>query len=404
MSVPARVIVGGPLGVHATGFWAELIEQGYTPWSATSQLRLMAHLSRWMDREHLEPLGLSDQDVERFLLERRAAGHTGLLSSRALVPLLGYLRARGAVADTAPATGGPLDLLLAEFADYLVVERGVQPGTSAYYQRIARSFLSELASPDGLGKVGVTASDVTGFMLARARRGGGSLAHEAAGLRCLLRFLHVQGYVPCSLVGAVPASARWHRGAAPGAVEPARVALLLGSCDQHTLVGRRDRAILVVLARLGLRAGEVAALVLEDIDWRAGVILVHGKGNRLDRLPLPTDVGAALAEHLRGRAPHQGDRHVFLRVRAPRTALSGRGVCSVVRQACVRAGLPEIGAHRLRHTAATETRRAGAPLGEVAQLLRHRRWATTALYATLDRADRDALRALGRPWPTGGVR
>jgi integrase len=163
------------------------------------------------------------------------------------------------------------------------------------------------------------------------------------------------------------------------------------------------------MARLGLRAGEVAALQLEDIDWRAGEILVRGKGDRWERLPLPTDVGAALADHLQQRRRGEEERHVFLRVRAPRAALTMRGVCSVMRNACVRAGLEPTGAHRLRHTAATETRRAGGSMGEIAQLLRHRRTATTAAYTRFDRTtpvDVEALRALARPWPqiTAGAR
>ena len=245
-------------------------------------------------------------------------------------------------------------------------------------------------------------------MLAQARAGR-SLPHQASALRALLRFLHLQGYLPWPLVGAVPAAARWRRRLPSRALPPGQVAQLLDACDDHSAVGRRDRAVLLLMARLGLRAGEVAALRLEDIDWRAGEILVRGKADRWERLPLPMDVGAALADHLRLRARGEVERHVFLRVRAPRAPLTLRGVCSVMRNACTRAGLDPTGAHRLRHTAATEIRRAGGPMGEISQLLRHRRTATTAAYTRFDSAapaDIEALQALARPWPqiTTGAR
>jgi len=168
---------------------------------------------------------------------------------------------------------------------------------------------------------------------------------------------------------------------------------MLESCDRQTAVGRRDYAILTVLARLGLRAGEVAALTLDDIDWRAGDLVVRGKADRWERLPLPADVGQALAEHLRQegfRGRIGGDRHVFVRIRAPHGGLTNHGVCSVVHNACDRAKLPRVGANRLRHAAATAIRRAGAPLSEVAQLLRHRRLSTTAIYTAVDHVDREA--------------
>jgi site-specific recombinase XerD len=172
------------------------------------------------------------------------------------------------------------------------------------------------------------------------------------------------------------------------------------SCDRRTLLGQRDHAILVLLARLGLRAGEVAALTLDDIDWRRGELLIHGKGGRHDVLPVPIDGGETIASYLRRRGRFEGSRAVFLREHAPAGALSAGGVMGVVTRACVRAGLPRVGAHRLRHTAATEMLRAGASLEEIGQVLRHHRVETTAIYAKVDRG---RLRELARPWPEGGV-
>jgi integrase/recombinase XerD len=414
MSVPARVIVVGPLVQQAEGYRQELVRRGYTPWSATAQLRLLAHLSRWMQGEGLAPGELTDRQVGRFLDARRA-DHTQLLSHRGLAGLLEYLEAGGLIpprqrdvdaVDVTEQVRGILD----EFGGYLSGERGLQPHTVGYYRATAASFLSACAdlvttSPSGTAPgaamLGLTAADVTQFMLAQARAGR-SLPHVASALRALLRFLHLQGYLPWPLVGAVPASARWRRRLPSRALPAEQVAQLLDGCDEHTVVGRRDRAALLLMVRLGLRAGEVAALRLEDIDWRAGEILVRGKADRWERLPLPTDVGAALADHLRWRSRGEVERHVFVRVRAPRAPLTLRGVCSVMRNACTRAGLDPTGAHRLRHTAATEIRRAGAPIGEISQLLRHRRTVTTAAYTRFDShapADIEALRALARPWP-----
>ena len=175
---------------------------------------------------------------------------------------------------------------------------------------------------------------------------------------------------------------------------------MLECCDRQTAVGRRDYAILVVLARLGLRAGEVAALRLGDIDWRAGEIAVHGKAGRHDRLPLMQEAGEAIAAWLQDGRPRCASAAVFTRVLAPHRGLSDRGVSGVVRQACVRAGLPPMGAHRLRHTVATQTLRAGGTLTEVGQLLRQRSLAATSIYAKVDRG---ALAAVARPWPGGAA-
>jgi site-specific recombinase XerD len=217
-------------------------------------------------------------------------------------------------------------------------------------------------------------------------------------LRSFLRYLHLAGLIELPLVWAVPAVADLRDRTLPRGLEPAAVKRLLASCDRRRTIGRRDYAILLLLVRLGLRAGEVAAINLDDLDWRAGLLLVHGKGSREDLLPLPVDVGEAIVSYLR-RRPTCASRALFLRVTAPLRPVDRCTVAWVVRAACDRAGLPRVGAHRLRHTAATEMLRHGASLAEIAQVLRHREQKTTAIYAKIDRA---ALRALARPWPTAG--
>jgi integrase/recombinase XerD len=199
------------------------------------------------------------------------------------------------------------------------------------------------------------------------------------------------------LAPVVASAASWRLAGLPEAVDDSQIAALLHGCDRRTAGGCRDLAILSVLVRLGLRAGEVAALDLGDIDWRAGEMVVSGKSHRRDRLPVPVDVGQAVADWLRrDRPPGLDCSAVFVRLRAPHRELAATGVSAVVRRACRRAGIPVVGAHRLRHATATQMLAGGAPLAEIGQVLRHRRTATTAIYAKVDVA---ALSDLARPWP-----
>jgi len=226
-----------------------------------------------------------------------------------------------------------------------------------------------------------------------------SAQRMTSALRSFLRFLAVEGVAAASLAGAVPSVANWRLAGLPRALGPVEVAALLASCDRSTGNGLRDYAVLSVLARLGLRAGEVAGMRLEDLDWLRGEIVVRGKGGRGDRLPLPVDVGAAVAGYLSaGRPAGAGDRCVFVRVKAPHRGLTSTGVTQIVAAAGHRAGVGTVYAHRLRHSAATGMVRAGAPLAEIGQVLRHRRALTTAIYA---KVDCEALRGLARPWPAG---
>jgi integrase/recombinase XerD len=313
--------------------------------------------------------------------------------------LLGYLRRLGVVPVPAPAPVTPAEALLERYRRYLVTERGLAATTARGYSDMARPFLAGRGEAGGLGHL--TAADVTAFVLGTCpgmRKGSAKLTVTA--LRSLLGFLHVEGLIGEPLGQHVPSVASWRLAGLPRALEPGQVQALLVSCDQHTAAGRRDFAMLTLLARLGLRAGEVAALMLEDIDWRAGEITVCGKGSRCERLPLPADAGEAIAGYLLdGRPePFEGARQVFLRARAPHRALTAGGVSGAVSTAGQRAGIGPVRAHRLRHSAATGMLAAGASLTEIGQVLRHRRLLSTAIYA---KADTEALRTLARPWPGG---
>ncbi len=401
MKDPSLVRVSGPLEAFSAGFAAELLRLGYTRDSAGQQMHLTAHLSRWMHTEGLKAQDLSAAEVERFLCKRRAVGYTSRLSMRGVDPLLTYLRRLGIVSvPRVVVPQGPAEAVLERYRHRIVEQRGVRWRTARRYADTVRPFLRPLVPPGGadpdLGRL--DAAEVRAYVVARCP---GLSSNEAkltvTALRSFLGFAHLEGLIDRPLVAAVPSVAGWRLAGLPKGLEAVDRRSLLSSCDRRTRRGRRDFAILTVLVRLGLRAGEVASLRLEDIDWRAGTLVTHGKANRVDILPLPAEVGEAIAAYLhRGRPAGQEDRAVFLRVNAPLRTLTSDGVRQVVASAARRAGLEGIHAHRLRHTAATDMVRAGASLTEVGQVLRHRRPMTTAIYA---KVDRDALRTIARRWP-----
>ena len=400
-----KVRIAGPLVPFAAGFSGELARLGYTALSARLQLQLMAHVSRWLASERLDAAALTPAVVERFLVARRAAGYANHRTAKSLAPLLGYLQAAGAAPPPPPEVAStPLEALLERYRHYLLAERGLSSGTVCGYVQVVRPFLAGRAGAEGLDLERLTASDVSAYVVAACRepRGrGGSARLMVTGLRSLLGFLHLEGIIEESLSEAVPMVAGWRLAGLPRALEPGQVRLLLASCDRGTVRGRRDFAILTLLARLGLRRGEVANLQLGQIEWRAGALVIEGKGSRRERLPLPADVGEAVAAYLRRGRPRRAEgRSVFVRVKAPQRALTPGGVTNVVIASGRRTGLGDVTAHRLRHSVATELLRAGAPLEEIGQLLRHRRPLTTAIYA---KVDREALRSLARPWPGGAA-
>jgi integrase/recombinase XerD len=398
---PSHVRVTGPLEPFAVGFAGELSVQGYKGQGMGHQLRLMAHLSRWLAEENLEVASLTGAVAARFMVARRAAGYKGWLSLRALEPLLSYLRALGhSPPPSVPTPEGPVEELLFRFKDYLVIERGLGAPSARRYADAVRPFLASRVTPEGLDLEGLDAAALTAFVLAECvNRERGSAKQTVSRLRSLVSFLYLEGMIGRPLTTALPTIGGWRLASLPKAISSAQVRDILGSCDRRTATGRRDFAILLMLVRLGLRRGEVANLLLGDIDWRAGEIVVSGKSARSDRLPLPADVGEAIAAYLRrGRPDTARDRNVFVRLRAPHRALTPGAVGQIVLRACQRAGLAPVHAHRLRHTAACQMLGAGASLQEVGQVLRHRRAETTAIYA---KVDRQALGRIARPWPGG---
>jgi integrase/recombinase XerD len=401
MREPSRVRVTGPLEPFAEGFIVELEEAGYRPAAAAVQVRVLAHLSRWMLDEDVAAGVLREPELERFRLEHQA--RFASVRGAGIAVVLGYLRGLGVVPARQSRVPTAADELLEQFRRYLAVERGLGAGTARGYVDIVRPFVESRVSSIGVvGLWELSPADVLGFLLAETgRRSRKSAKLLVSALRSLLGFWHVRGLIGRPLAGAVPSVAGWKLAGLPRALEAEQVRSLLDSCDRSTAAGMRDFAILTMLVRLGMRRGEVAGLRLDDIDWRAGELVVRGKGDRIERLPLPADVGEAVAVYLRDARPAGfSGREVFVRIKAPRRPLTAGGVTQVVISASKRAGLGEVSAHRLRHTAATELLRAGAPLHEIGELLRHRSVLTTAIYA---KVDRDRLRELARPWPNGGL-
>ena len=392
----SRVSVAGPLEPYVDGFAEDLAVKGYAQSTVAEHVRLIAQLSRWMANQALETGDLTPARVEQFV-----QGRTDRLVHRPLEPLLDYLRGMGLVPTPVPAepTVSVMGELIGSYRRYLRDERGLVETTIREYERRARVFVSQRTSSSEPPLEGMTAAEIKQFVLRECeRRSVGSAKCVTKALRSLLRFAFVEGWTATDLTTAVPAVASWQAGALPRALDAPRVALLEGSCDRSTATGRRDYAILHLLARLGLRAGEVAGLELGDVSWRRGELLIRGKGRRQEHLPLPIDVGEAVCDYLSRGRPRAECRRLFLRARAPIGGLTVAAIECIVRLACVRAGLPVVGPHRLRHTAATEMLRNGASLLEIGQVLRHRSQATTAIYAKVDRS---ALRGLAQAWPGG---
>lgn len=317
----ARVRVSGPLAEHGEGFRVMLAGRGYAPSSAAGLLQVMAHLSRWLAQEGRRADDLDRPTVDRFLAARKAAGYRQWLSARGVAPLVEYLETAGlAISAVSPEPRARGDVL-AGFREYLVTERGLAPSTVRNYLDAA----GLLAAQDGLRLEALTAGDVTGFVLAHCQdRSAGSATVLVTGLRSLLRYLHLAGFTPVSLAGAVPSAVS--ASPLPEAIGPGQAGLLLGSCDRGTACGLRDYAVLVLLIRLGLRVSEVAAMQLGDIDWRAGLVVIRGKGSRLDQLPLPADAGQAIAAWLRGGRPGCSCRQVFTTLLAPLGPLTRKAV------------------------------------------------------------------------------
>lgn len=394
----------GPLSGHLDAYAAAVSEQGYALHSIRQQIVVIADFSRWLKQKHLAVRALDCEVVDRFLRVRRRQQRLRRGDPKALQRLLTMLRQKGVVRPPQPPTVDNAQArIVAEFRRHLLQERGLSPLTLLNYVPVVEQFLAQRFHNRAPNFALLRAPHVTGFVMRQVR----DLSPARAGLmvtalRSFLRYLRHCGAIATDLAGCVPAVPNWSLSTLPRFLPAASVERILKSCDRTTSVGRRNHAILLLLARLGVRAGEVVGLNLDDIDWSAGQITIRGKGGKSAQLPLPADVGAALAAYLRHDRPHTATRRVFLRHRAPFVGVgNSTTISTLVRRALKHAGVESAhtGAHVLRHSLATSLLQQGGSLDEIGDLLRHQSPNTTAIYAKVDVT---ALHTLALPWPGGG--
>lgn len=385
----------GRLGPFVDGYGVWLFERGYAPGTVSHKLGFLGALGRWMIEEGMEVGQLDAGVVDAFAEARRAE----VVSSIARRPrsLLRYLRELGVVGPERDQLLSPLGELLGSYRGWLLSERGLATLTVTRYEALARRFLGERVRPgDALGVQELRGDEVAAFLLRECERLSVASAKGKVGeLRSLLRFLFVRGFTKMALAESVPAVAGWRDTEVPRLMSREDVERLIVCCDRSTLDGARDAAMMLLAARLGWRSVEIARLQLDDVDWRAGELVVRGKGGRGDHLPIPDDVGAALAGYLAWRG-RQDSRRVFMTLRAPTRPIRADLIGDVVRRACQRAGVGRVGPHRLRHALASEMLARGASLVDISQVLRHSALSTTALYAKVDLG---RLRQVAQPWP-----
>ena len=407
---PAKRQRGRLFGPHLDSFMATVTPLGYARSTVREWLRLLSDLERWLERKSLALVDLDEQVVNHFLKRRRRQRRLRNGHARTISHFLEHLRAKGVIQSLAPTVDvSPLSTLKKRYENYLSKERGLSPVTVVGYWRFIRRFLVEHfegAQDASIGVHDLVPRDISGFLLRHARASSPGVAKlMVTALRSFCRFLFQHGETGTDLAGAIPMVPTWRLAEVPKYLTPKEVERVVHACDRNTAVARRDRAIILLLARLGLRASEVIALELEDIDWRAGVLTVRGKGGYHDRLPLPADVGEALAGYLREYRPRCTTRRVFIRIKAPHRGFGHpSSISTIVCRALNRAGLqPSLkGAHVLRHSLATGMLRSGASMDEIGEILRHRTPNSTEIYA---KVDINSLRSLALPWPTkGGAR
>jgi len=391
-----------PLGKYLSPHIDELIKEGYTSETIRERMRLIASFSSWLKAKGLTAADVNTARTMEFLQQRKRRHRN--CSGPALRRLLLMLEQAGVIAPESGHDHTPAEVLANEFSSYLERERALAPGSIVNYKMWARRFLTDQFGDEQVDFACLRSVVVIDFV----QRQTGAIGLKAcklmtSALRSFFQFLRYQAYIELNLAAAVPAVASWTMTTIPKALPSDQVEQLLDATKRDSAVGRRDYAIILLMARLGLRAGEVAHLALDDVDWHSGCITIHGKGGHLGQLPLPPDVGEALADYLKNGRPKTSNRSLFLSVNAPIHGFScNRRISLLVKEALERAGIdsPRKGAHQLRHALATGMLQRGASLGEIGEVLRHRSLQSTALYAKVDLV---ALRDVAMPWP-GGAR
>ena len=390
----------GPVASYVIPFAEWLVDRGYGLVSTRNQVLMAAGFSKWLWQKGIELGDIGGDHPGRYLLDRAQRPKLG--DNAALRHLLAFLRSQNAIAEELEADHNPslVEQHVLAYKQYLQDERALSRQTIINYRPVVRDFLNFRFSDGEVSLTQLRAVDVTNFVQKRISRLNMRRAKIiTTALRSFLSYARYRGDITSDLAAAVPIVANWSLSSIPRAIGRNEVTRLLASIDRDTPVGCRDYAMILALARLGIRSSEVVSLELDDIDWVAGQIRVRGKNGQRHDLPLPADVGKAIVDYLRKSRPRNADCRVFLRDKAPIRGFSGpSGLGSVIRRSLKRAGIdsPTKGAHQFRHGLASEMLRGGASLGEIGEVLGHRHVQTTAIYA---KVDLDALRTLALPWP-----
>lgn len=403
-SVLYRKLIHGPHQKFARVYAARMLNEGLSLHSTRRSLSLFCDLMNWYVGNGHRSQDLGEAHVDHFLEHRFEHWSRDTGDRSALRRLLSALRDEDLIPAALPVERTEHEQIVDVFATYLSNERGLAASTVVSHKLLSFRFLQEVCPGGADGFVALTPEIVIGYVERHALDGSADSGKAmCVVIRAFLRYLHLKGFISAALADCVPSIRRWRLAGLPTFLPPAKVQKVLDACDRTTAMGHRDYAVLMLLAKLGLRASEVATLNLDDIDWQSGTILVHGKGRRQATMPLRHDVGTAIVAYIRHGRPASTCRRVFLRTLAPHVGFaSGCAITMIAKQALERAGIDGYahhGAHLFRHSLATDLLRSGASFAEIGQLLRHRSIDSTRIYAKLDI---EKLRELSLPWP-GGV-
>lgn len=390
----------GPLAEHLGAFEGLLTDQGYAQESIRRHLLLVADFSVWLKCKKMSIEEVTHKTARRYLhyREHHRCHRNG--AKYALRRFVQLLQENGAVARDAPVAQTPVEKLVNEYALYLHQERGLAATTIRKYRWCAHLFLTKQFGDGATRLSDLRAREIIDFVRYEAAQHPTRAQAMTMVLRSFLQYARYRGSIKFDLAAVIPKVAHWSMVSIPKAICPEHARRALASCDRGRPIGRRDYAILLLLARLGLRGGEVVSLTLDDIDWETGTLNVHGKGGLESPLPLLAPVGEAIADYLKYGRSDSESRSVFLRINAPiRGFKTEKAVSNVVRYALERAGIdsPRKGAHQFRHALATQMLRQGSSLAEISEVLRHKNPDSTRIYA---KVDLDSLRVLALPWPS----
>jgi site-specific recombinase XerD len=395
----------GPLAPYLSTFTALLSEHGYAKFCMKAKIRLVVKFSHWLSQQHLGVNDLNQELFDSFIKHQGIQNSVRRGDLATLKLLLRYLSGEDVMLSSAiKIDDHPFCQIEHSFAQYLSQERGLSPETLATYIPLVRCFLSDRFKTDRIGLEELSPKDITTFILRYTQSVKRSTAKlMVTSLRTFFRYLRLRGQIDTDLAALVPTVSDWRLTGLPKSLEPEQIECLLESCDQNSNVGQRDYTILLLLARLGLRAGEIVTMTLDDINWDVGELIIRGKGPRKDKLPVPCDVGEALAAYLQHGRPACSTRRVFIRARAPYQGFSSSvAICNIVQRALLRAKINTYhkGAHLLRHSLANHMLRKGASLAEIGEILRHQLPNTTEIYTKVDIV---SLRSIAQPWLGGEI-